>query len=360
MARGLALLTAAALVTGAPAAGCGDDDGPLADEGSHTVATAPPPRPATTTSAPEDTTPAPPAAGTSTVAAGPPAASVPLRRAARGIAFVRYSSQAGRPRVHVVAARGGPVTELPTATAAAEGPAWSPDGRRIAFVGGANAPESPNVTTDADLFVARADGSGRRRLTRGAEAEAAPAWSPDGRRLVAVRRTANGRSSLVVLPAAGGPARRITRGAVDVSPSWGRDGRIAFVRIDPRTNAGGLYVVRADGGGLRRILRGLPGATGPVWSPDGSRLAVALGDRLVVVRPDGTGRRDVVRLTSDPGGARREPQPAWSPDGRHLAFSAADPRRSGRAELWTVPARGGPPRRLLRSVQLDTDPSWGP
>ena len=76
-------------------------------------------------------------------------------------------------------------------------PVWSPDGRRIAFTRprGRTGP-GPRCDSPTDIYVMNADGSGTRRLTHNAGYNAEPAWSPDGRKIAfAAHETATGRST---------------------------------------------------------------------------------------------------------------------------------------------------------------------
>lgn len=137
------------------------------------------------------------------------------------------------------------LTEDPTDTE----PAFSPDGRTIAFVRG------------GDLYSVRPDGSGQRRLTSGPELDSAPVVSLNGRFVVFERRAnAAAAADLYTVGAKGGGIRALTRGEaddhdVDIAP----DGRaIVFVRgfaQGPNDTAEDLYSVRPTGGGLARLTR---------------------------------------------------------------------------------------------------------
>jgi Tol biopolymer transport system component len=132
---------------------------------------------------------------------------------------------------------------------------WSPDGRRIAF-----ARQSPTLrgpccySHRSDIYVMNADGSGTRRLTHNASQNAEPAWSPDGRRIAFVSRR-DGNAEVYVMNADGGGLRNLTRHpAKDLHPSWSPDGRkIAFAsNRDGRLES---YVMNADGSGQRSLTR---------------------------------------------------------------------------------------------------------
>ena len=99
-----------------------------------------------------------------------------------------------------------------------------------------------------------ADGSGTRKLTHNARDNAEPAWSPDGRK-IAFRSTRNGNRDIYVMNADGSGKRNLTRNAAwDSRPSWSPDGRkIAFVSDrDGRLEA---HVMNADGSGQRSLTR---------------------------------------------------------------------------------------------------------
>jgi dipeptidyl aminopeptidase/acylaminoacyl peptidase len=132
---------------------------------------------------------------------------------------------------------------------------WSPDGRRIAF---ASRPDRcltgppPCYSSESDIYVMNADGSGKRKLTHNRRINAEPAWSPDGRK-IAFASTQNRNRDIYVMNADGSGRRNLTRDpAWDSRPSWSPDGRkITFVsNRDGRLEA---HVMNADGSGQRSL-----------------------------------------------------------------------------------------------------------
>jgi TolB protein len=132
-------------------------------------------------------------------------------------------------------------------------PAWSPDGRQIAFesnadVGGAN-PEG-----DMEVWTMAADGSGAVQLTRNALHDEGPAWSPDGRLLAYTSGPDNLHGDIHVMTAAGRHLRALTSFAgADESPDWQAIGAPHTARAcgDVVPRDAGVLDVRAIGRGLR-------------------------------------------------------------------------------------------------------------
>ena len=128
------------------------------------------------------------------------------------------------------------------------GAAWSPDGRKIAIVGNPMFPPPAGTpyTFASKIYVMNADGSGQRRLTGGtADFEESPAWSPDGRKIAFVR------DGVYVVNADGSGERRLTRiRAAFRGLAWSPDG------LKDRLRGGPWGRGRTDNmGGLRRERR---------------------------------------------------------------------------------------------------------
>jgi Tol biopolymer transport system component len=224
-------------------------------------------------------------------------------------------------------------------------PAWSPDGRTIAFVGMG---DDGNV----DVYVVGADGLGQQRLTRHPGVDGNPAWSPDGRKIAFTRRAREwgaGKTYIYVMNADGSGQRRLTHGHVHFSVAWSPDGRkMLFERPNPRDEE--IYIMNSDGSGQRRLTRDPERDLRPVWSPDGRQIAW-MRDGISVMNPDGSDQRSLTPAAHLVSGF-----PAWSPDGRKIAFTGGQ-RSILPHGVLVMNADGSERRRLTQRGALA---AWSP
>ncbi|MDE1914459.1 MAG: PD40 domain-containing protein [Sphingomonadales bacterium] len=235
-------------------------------------------------------------------------------------------------------------------------PTLSPDGQRIAF------------TALGDLWVVSSQGGKPEQLTHDAALEADAAWSPDGKFLAYSSDKGGGLLQLWVRDMATGKDRQITN--IDTQPlgaAWSPDGtRIAFLDVDGRWGVAGLETVDVASGVVTRLQPSLAQPGKPTWSPDGRYVAVALSkafsasfregrNQIWVVPSDGKGApfwRDadpVTSLDTRGGGG-----PVWSPDGQKMAAI-----QDGLLKVWPVgkdASRMGPERSY--SSEISYYPTW--
>ncbi len=238
-------------------------------------------------------------------------ASVPIREASRvtggqqlvedmdalpGIGYLVYDSNAeGSQDIWLLAGERGRPIQLTRDSIDEFGPAWSPNGKEIAFYGVRDGIRQ--------VFVMRAGGKGVRQVTRDTVQNHQPRWSPDGDRLVFNRTTGPGQSHVY----------QVVR---QPDSSWSEPTRVSEE----------------------------PGA-GANWSPDGRWIAFADREgRIRIVRPDG----GLARVVAGPDlvGGLRLRRPLWLVG--EPALLARTEGRGGLGGIWRVPIDGSPPRELVR------------
>jgi Tol biopolymer transport system component/imidazolonepropionase-like amidohydrolase len=293
---------------------------------------------------------------------------------------------------------GGAATRITDIFEDAHQPAWSPDGRSIAFF----------AYTDGgyDIWMMAPDGSKRRKLTWGPFDDREPVWSHDGTRLAFSSDRGNPLGSdynIWILDVASGSLRQLTTdSAEDFMPSWSPDDReIAFA-----SSRGGVWIVSVADGRERRLETPQGRIDAPSWGPggqivyytarNGSSLEVNgivltgtenagpfrvswssptefyyVGDGKIRKRSIGGGLAQTVAFTATlpvtklsyarrkrdfdsiaPRRALGIVHPVISPDGAQIAFAALN-------DIYVMPV-GGKPVKITNDSAFDTDPAWSP
>ena len=258
------------------------------------------------------------------------------------------------------------------------GVAISPDGSRIAYVVREPLMEGEKSEYRSHIRVADTDGGRNLQFTRGESSASGPAFSPDGRWL-AFTTARSGKNQIWVIPLDGGEAHQVTEAKSGVGQyRWSPAGdAIAFVMRDPQTEDeekaakekrdvilvdqsfkyGHIYTVPFDPAATEtaeatRLTEGDFHVTGFDWSPDGQRLVFGhqadprintgrlFGDLAVVDAAGG----EVTQLVTGPG---IESSPRWSPDGSLIAYASTG--RPARADRTCGPVRRRPRKPARRA-----------
>ncbi len=266
-------------------------------------------------------------------------------------------------------------------------PAISPDGKLVAYtIRETNWDENAYET---EIWLADVQSGTTRQLTNGRKSSTAPAWSPDGKRL-AFGSDREDKRQIYVIDLAGGEAMKLTSAEESVGAfAWAPDGRsLAFTSSDPRTDAlkdrekkyaefdvidadhrmSHLYVVDVETKKIRRLTSGAFTVGRFDWSPNSREIAF---DHRINSDPANGGSADISVVTVADGAVRKlvtqegpDSNPQWSPDGSTIAFESSMASQRfffTNRRIATIAAGGGPIANL--SAQFDEDPSivrWTP
>ena len=239
-------------------------------------------------------------------------------------------------------------------TAKAQLPAWSADGKYIAFVL-AYSPDG-GLSNAFTLYVINSDGSNPHAISAPASGLSF-SWSPDGQHLV---YSYGSHSQLAVTDLSGAALPLLKNNeAGDFSPAWSPDGsRIAYSRHD------GIYVVNADGSNAHNIsnpTNNLPDSADqfPVWSPNSKQIAFRSTrdgiEQVYVANADGSG---LIRVSDLKAQNDLDRAISWSPDSKQLAFTARASATPQVGHVMLVNADGTNLHRLTQSANSDTNPCW--
>jgi Tol biopolymer transport system component len=167
-------------------------------------------------------------------------------------------------------------------------------------------------TRSGDLYLVNRDGTGLRPLVVGRAHDREPAWSPDGRWIAFTRGTPGTsiRELWLVRPDGTGSRRLTSLEAVSAAPAWSPDStRIAFA-TDVRNVQFDIYSLGVDGKEQRRVTVTAEDSFEPGWSPDGGTIAFAEGGSIYSKGASADQYTEAERLTDSAG---NDSSPAWRP-----------------------------------------------
>ena len=246
------------------------------------------------------------------------------------------------------------------------GASWSPDARQVVFVSTRDG--------DPEIYVMNGDGSGVRQLTRNSKTRSGmpihdqtPAWSPDGKRIAFTSNRDGGEAKIYRMNANGTGQVRLTRTApyvTDHLPSWSPGGHYLLFNSDRVGHDNvEIYRMRMNGTDVVRLTRSATGVddNAPEYSPDGRRIVFS-STRL-------RGQHDLFTMNADGSGLARlggsgdldDVFPRWTRDGSRVVFQTfSGPQGTPSEDLWAIDADGTDLRRLTSGSSSESAPDPQP
>jgi len=282
-----------------------------------------------------------------------------------GFSQIAFASvRSGVPQIYLINTDGTNLVQLTQIENGACQPAWSPDGSQIVFTSPCRGLDdfAENAYSDSSLYRMNADGTGIKRLMNVPGADFDPAWSPDGKQ-VAFTSIRDGNKQIYILDTDSLAVTRLTKLDVNVEnsqPAWSPDGKqIAY--LVKRVGTYQVWVMSETGQDNIQLARSGQSLWdfAPAWSSDGG--VILFSQRRI----SGTPRPWLMSIQYEDGGSAARlnfstpiQDVEYSPDGLWLVSEGMD--NDGNRDIYFMTITGSSRTRLTNDAALDFDPTWRP
>ena len=263
------------------------------------------------------------------------------------IAYITTNRQ-GRQSTHKLQISDADGVNAQTIASSAEplmSPAWSPDGKKIAYVSfekKASAIYIQTLATGERVSVAEFPGI-----------NGAPAWSPDGQKL-ALTLSKDGNPNIYILNLATHSLTNLTKSfAINTEPTWSPDGS-SIVFTSDRGGKPQLYIISSQGGQEKRLTFSGDYNAGASFSPDGRSLAMVHGsgsDYRIAVMDMATRTVNVIT------GGRSDESPSFAPNGSMILYAS---KKGSEGYLSAITLDGKMQQKLMIDSSEIREPVWSP
>lgn len=270
------------------------------------------------------------------------------------------SKPPGSKEIYVMDWDGANETKITNHKSIAISPAWSSDGKKIAYTAFAYHPKAK--TRNADLFLYNIE-NGKRWLVSYRKGINSGAVFLDDKKHLLLTISQGGSPDIFKMTEDGKTLTRITRGpgkSMNVEPAVSPDGtKIAF--SSDRSGKPMIYTMDMNGKNLKRLTFAGNYNASPTWSPDGKKIAFAGFDKgnfdIFIINADGSGLKKLTKAKKTNGRWSNNESPTFSPDGSLIMFTSD---RSGTHQLYIVSPDGNNERRITFDRRNYEKPKWSP
>jgi len=218
-------------------------------------------------------------------------------------------------------------------------PAWSPDGSRIVYA------------SDQAIWIINADGSGPKEIYDSVVWDGEPCFNVDGTGIYFASESSYPQFLSIHIMGSDGKDRvQLTENADQRAPAVSLDGR-SVAYLSKKSGNYDIWIMDPDGSNSVRLTDAPSNEGAPSWSPDGTTIVYSSDGNIRTINRDGIHQK---QLTDD---EFDNIDPVFSPDGTKIAFVSD---RSGNYDIWLMNSDGTGALQLTRDESVQKQPAWSP